>query len=238
MWFGDSDIAEFAYRQGIFPEMVGAEHVDSEDRPRLKRLYVEAVGLIGESSPDLLRLYELVATEVVFAPSSRIGGGSGSHLPGLIGVSPDPAWTALELAECLIHEATHLNTFLCDMLHGIYLEPASSLDREECLALSAVKVGDRRPLDKALHSALVAVPVMYLEHLVGRSTVERKFGSSLRDCTRDLLERLRFFAPYGQAVVHDLAEFVDTLSYEGVANSLLISDSKCLVRQASPATSK
>lgn len=226
--FGDSEIAAFAYRQGIFPELVDDEQPAPQDEEHLRRLYSDAVELLAETSPELLRLFELITTEVVFAPSTRIGGGSGSHLPGLIGVSADPAWKALDLAECLVHEATHLNTFLCDMLHGMYTEPASALERDECRVLSAVKVGERRPLDKGLHSALVAVPLMYLEYLLGRSTIERKFGESLLDCSREVGERLRFFTPYGAAVVRDLAEFVETLDYSGVGNSLRMSDEDAL----------
>jgi hypothetical protein len=226
-WFGDSAAARFAIEQGVFPELAGAEAV-FQDRHALTALHSEARALIGEVSPPLDRLLRLVVTDVVFVSSTRIGGGSGSHLPGLIGVSPDPGWEPLDLAECLVHEATHLNTFICDMLYGLYLEPSSRLEREECRVLSAVRVGERRPLDKALHSALVAVPLMYLEHLLGKTLLVEQFSHSLRDCCDGLLDRQRFFSPYGQAVVLDLAAFVESFDYGSVDRSLGMSDEECL----------
>lgn len=207
---------------------MGNSPLANQDRPKLKALYGEACALISDASRELYELCELVTTDVVFVQSTRIGGGSGSHLPGIIGVSPGRDWTSFDLAKCVVHEATHLSTFLCDMLFGLYLEPSSALDRDERRVLSAVRVGEHRPLDKALHSALVAVPTMYLEHLLGRSELLEMFLPSLRDCTDGLLERLPFFTPYGQAVVRDLARFVETLDFDGVRSSLRMKDAECI----------
>jgi hypothetical protein len=113
------------------------------------------------------------------------------------------------------------------MLFTLYTEPASELEREECRVLSAVRVGDMRPLDKALHSALVAVPTMYLEHLLGLDELEIQYFSSLVDCTTGLVERQRFFSGYGWQVVTDLASFVRTRDYAGVTRSLDWSDAMC-----------
>lgn len=233
--FDDSDIAHFAAAQGVFPELRSEQPTGQQDQELLRQLYVDACNLIEQEAPDLFRLYELVTTDLVFVRSTRIGGGSGSHLPGLIGVSPAPTWDAFELAKCLVHEATHLSTFLCDMIFRLYVEPTAALDREECLVLSAVRVGERRPLDKALHSALVAVPIMYLENALGKSDLQEEFLPSLQDCTNGLLDHMQFFTPYGQAVVEDLASFVRTLDYESVSYSLRAPDEECVrLRQLSP----
>lgn len=225
--FAGSEIAAFCVAQGVYPELADASPPD-QDEAALVQLYEDARNLVQGASPELMELIDLITTDVVFVQSTRVGGGSGSHLPGLIGVSPGSAWDGLELAKCLVHEATHLSTFLCDMLFGLYVEPASALEREECRVLSAVRVGEKRPLDKALHSALVAVPTMYLEQLVGESAIRDEFLLSLRDCTAGLKERTEYFTPYGQAVVDDLANFVETLDYEGVADSLRMSDGECM----------
>lgn len=225
--FGDSDIATFCVAQGVYPELADSSPPE-QDQAALTQLYEDACEVIRGASPELMELVNLITTDVVFVQSTRIGGGSGSHLPGLIGVSPGSAWDGLEMAKCLVHEATHLSTFLCDMLFGLYVEPASALERDECRVLSAVRVGEKRPLDKALHSALVAVPTMHLEQLVGQSEIQDQFLPSLRDCTAGLKERTAYFTPYGQAVVDDLAAFVETLDYQSVDTSLRMSDDDCL----------
>lgn len=226
--FDESSLASYAFKQGLFPEKQGEVVGRAQDQGRLNQLLRDGMSLVRASSPELYELISIVTTDIVFVDSSRIGGGSGSHLPGLIAITPGNAWEPLDIAKCLVHEATHLSTFLCDMVFGIFTEPADLLERQECRVLSAVRVGEMRPLDKALHSALVAVPVLYLEHLVGESQVHDEFMPSILACTEGLLTKSKFLTPYGRMVVEDLRTFVADLNYDAVLDSLRSSDQECL----------
>jgi|GEM_PF-6518233 len=134
--FSDSQISSLCNENGIF---IDASDMTSEAQISLERLFSEALELIEQSDPRLSELIQLVTTDVVFMNSNRIGGGTASHLPGIACFSPGDNWLAYDMAESLIHEAVHLSTFLCDMVHSIFTEPASAFEKEECQVLSAVK---------------------------------------------------------------------------------------------------
>lgn len=225
--FNESFITQLAIEHGVFSEL-SKEGFREQDIKSTEELYYEAIELIKNTSPELYQLIELMVTDVLFVTSSRVGGGTGSHLPGLLCVSPDKAWEPIDLAECLIHETTHLSTFLCDMLFGLYTEPVDQLERDECRVLSAVRIGEFRPLDKALHSGLVAVPLLYFQNLLGIKTLAIEFSESVNECANGLLEKQRFFTEYGRLVVKDYSHFTKTLDYKYVEESLNWSDEFCL----------
>ncbi len=225
--FSDSEIAKLAFSHGVFLPSSDEASFSDDEKQALRDLTERSLAHIGEISPALLELVELITTDIVFVKSDRIGGGSGSHLPGVICVSVDQTWTEVDLAESITHEATHLTTFLSDMIFGHYTKPASQLEAEACRVLSAVRAGQRRPLDKALHSGLVAVPLMFMQSRDNSTELIEKFSTSLKQCSDGLLTKQQFFTPYGWSVVNDLARFSDGLDMSYVEDSLGWSDSKC-----------
>lgn len=209
--FHTSDIAQEAIAQGVFSESANLSDIESIQtesyKQHCRKLCEEAMTLISEHSAELYNLIDLVTTDVVFVHSPRVGGGSGSHLPGVVCISIDESWTSLDVANTLIHESTHLSTFICDMVNKIFSKPASELDEDQYRVLSAVRVGDFRPLDKAVHSAFVTVPLLYFEQLIGNDQMIKEFSHSLDDCVRGTLKQIDLFTPYGRALISSLAEF-------------------------------
>jgi hypothetical protein len=56
-----------------------------------------------------------------------------------------------------------------------------------------VASGKLRPLNKAFHSAVVAVPLMYMQHLCDESTLIDQFTASLLEYSNGLMgKRERF----------------------------------------------
>ncbi|WP_114786855.1 MULTISPECIES: aKG-HExxH-type peptide beta-hydroxylase [Vibrio] len=209
--FHTSDIAKEAISQGVFSESANINDIESIQsdsyKEHCRQLYEDAMELISKHSTDLRELVDTVVTDVVFVYSPRVGGGSGSHLPGVICISIDDNWTSLDVANTLIHESTHLSTFICDMVNKMFSKPASELDKEEYRVLSAVRVGDLRPLDKAIHSAFVTVPLLYFEQLIGKDEMMNEFSKSLDDCVQGTLEKIDLLTPYGKELVFSLAAF-------------------------------
>lgn len=209
--FHDTQIAKEAIRHGVFSESADVDKKTSlqskEYRDHCLSLYEEALALINEKSTALYNLVQAVTTDVVFVYSPRIGGGTGSHLPGVICISIGDDWTAMDVANTLIHEATHLNVFICDMVNKIFSKPASELDKDEYRVLSAVRVGDMRPLDKAIHSAFVTVPLLYFESLIGKDDMMHEFTNSLDDCVNGVVDKIDTFTPYGKQLVEELYHF-------------------------------
>ncbi|MGI9280550.1 MAG: aKG-HExxH-type peptide beta-hydroxylase [Endozoicomonas sp.] len=223
--FHSSPIAREAIRQGVFSEAADLDDkitIQSESyQMHCLNLYNEAIKLIEKNSIQLLQLIELVTTDVVFVHSPRIGGGTGSHLPGVICISIGDDWTEVDVANTLVHEATHLNVFLCDMVNKVFTSPASELDKEEYRVLSAVRVGDMRPLDKAVHSAFVTVPLLYFEKLLGSCEMMKEFSVSLNDCVNGVVEKEFLFTQYGQQLVNQLREFNESRDFSLVEKALI-----------------
>jgi hypothetical protein len=136
------------------------------------------------------------------------------------GHQPGKAWEVPNLAECLVHEAMHLNVFVADMGYGTFTLPSRELEKDEYRALSAVKIGQKRPLDKAFHAAVVTVPRMYLQHRWGMTTLVDLYTESLRDPCDDLMKQRPLFTDYGRMLLDELCSFAETVDFDHVAQTI------------------
>lgn len=211
-WLRESGVFD-----GIFK---GVRTSTPDERSKWPDLTRQAAQSVRELDADLGRIVDLLVTDIVLLPSDSTGGGSASHLPGLVCLSPGPEWQINDFAESLVHEATHLNLFVADMVHGIYTLPASELVADEHRVVSAVKFGQRRPLDRAFHSAVVAVPLMWMQHRRGTTALVDQFTTSLRECCEGLNTKRDLFTPYGRLLVDQLSEFADTLDFDSVKEAI------------------
>jgi len=119
---------------------------------------------------------------------------------------------------------THLNLFVLDMVYRLYELPTTELAEHQHRVVSAVKVGELRPFDKAFHSAVVAVPLMYMQEARGETTLVDSFAASLVDCCKGLESKRNLFTPYGQTLLDELAEFARTLDFGLVSNAFTRED--------------
>lgn len=223
--FDDGEWAQLLTRRGIFDNIfTGVQATTAAERRRWRGEVTDALEHLRKTHPELARIVDLLVTDIVVLNSRSKGGGSASHLPGLVVMSPGVMWTVDDYAETIVHEATHLLLFVLDMVYGLYTMPASRLDQPACYVVSAVKVGVPRPLDKALHSAVVAVPLMYMQHMRGETGLVDAFTASLRECCAGLRDKAEYFTPYGWGVVEELSDFADTLDYDRVRRSLVCGD--------------
>ncbi|TDD39049.1 HEXXH motif domain-containing protein [Actinomadura sp. KC06] len=192
---------------------VGRQSTTKDARRLWKEQTEQAMTYTRGTYPALGYLVDLLITDVVLLTSEATGGGSASHLPGLVAISPGPKWTTMDFAETLVHEMTHLNLFVLDAVYGLYELPTADLAEQEHRVVSAVKVGELRPLDKAFHSAVVAVPLMFMQHHRGETALVDAFAESLVDCCTGLEAKRDLFTPYGRLLLDELAEFARTLDY-------------------------
>lgn len=226
--FEDDDLARHIVSLGYFDDIfTGIRPSDDAARAEYSEQVDAALTLLSDADPYLRMVVERIVTDVVFMPADRVGGGSGSHLPGIVCVSPGEGWSPAAMAETLIHEAVHLNAFLGEMVNGTYKVPIARLAEPDARVLSAVRIGELRPLDKAFHSALVAVPLMYLQHLRGDSELVDLFTDSLGGCLAGLRQQRRFFTDYGWGMVGDLAAFAESMDYAAVERGLRATDAEC-----------
>lgn len=219
--YEDGTWAKHCIENGIFKNIFkGAGPSDGPTRQGWDNRVAEALDLIQEISPDLRLMVDLLVTDLVVLNSGADGGGSASHIPGVVVMSPGAEWDVLDYAMCLVHEGMHLNLFVADKVYGTFTLPSNALEAEEHRALSAVKIGQRRPLDKAFHAAIVTVPLMFMQDRCGVTTLVDLYTESLRDACEDLKKQRRIFTQYGQMLLDELCEFAEHIDFACVARAI------------------
>ncbi|MFF3453221.1 HEXXH motif-containing putative peptide modification protein [Streptomyces sp. NPDC002730] len=219
--YEDGEWAAHCMKHGIFEHIFkGAGTTDGPKREVWDERVNEALALIEAISPELRLMVDLLVTDLVIVNTGADGGGSASHIPGVVVMSPGPKWGVLDYAMCLVHEGMHLNLFVGDSVYGTFTLPSSELEAEQYRALSAVKIGQRRPLDKAFHAAVVTVPLMFMEHHQGKTTLVDLYTKSLRDACVDLKKQRPHFTEYGRMLLDELCGFGETINFADVARAI------------------
>jgi HEXXH motif-containing protein len=129
-------------------------------------------------------LFKTIVTTIFISPSAVARAGSTSHAIGVIWMNPKLSYTTLDLVEILLHEFTHQTMFLDELRYGHYSYRA--LEDRSTWATSAI-LNVSRPLDKVLHSVVVAAEVLLFRHrYIGQPAVPR-----VHPPTEKMLRQLR-----------------------------------------------
>jgi len=219
--FEDDELGSFIQNQGIFDDVFSKIFKTSkEERIDFENNVKKSLDYIRDIDYRLSWIVETLVTDIVLFQSDRFGGGSASHLPGVVCISPNEKWEIGDFAESILHEATHLNLFLCDMVNSLFKVPLEELEKDEARVVSAVRIGQLRPLDKALHSAVVAVPLMYMQNITNQTTLVDLFTDSLKTCSEGLLKKEEYFTEYGLELVNQLHKFATNQNFEDVKDAI------------------
>ncbi|MFG2720797.1 aKG-HExxH-type peptide beta-hydroxylase [Streptomyces sp. NPDC048416] len=207
--YEDSEWVDHCKQNDIFPHIVGpASPSDGPTREEWDREVLAALGLIEEIHPGLRQLVDQLVTDIVVLNSGADGGGSANQMPGVVMMSPGSTWQTLDCAMCIVHEALHTGLFVLDSVYPMFVLPPSELEKDEHRALSAVKIGERRPLHAALHAAAVAVPLMFMEYSQGERVLVDQYTASLRDACEDMQTKRDLFTPYGRLLLDEMTVWV------------------------------
>jgi hypothetical protein len=148
---------------GLFPlndEVIAAARLrqDPANVARRIALTTEAMGLLRRGNPPLAGLFDLAINRLFFFDLKASGGGSSGNAIGIIWANPQVHWSALDVAEFLVHELTHNLLFLEEAVHGLFESPQAMQDPKH-FARSAILRVPRR-LDLCIHSLLVGVELL------------------------------------------------------------------------------
>lgn len=115
---------------------------------------------------DYGELFRTLITDIFVLPSDIAKGGSTSQAIGVIWANPKLTYTVTDLVEILVHEFTHHAMFLDELRYGHY---SYALVLEQSTWAHSAILNVKRPLDKVLHSIVVATEVLlfrerYLGH--------------------------------------------------------------------------
>lgn len=135
------------------------------DRERLIGVIGDAIEELARVWPDFSQLMQIVIHTIFIAPSSHAGGGSTTSAIGCIWADWRLKWTMQDYLEFFVHETTHNLMFVDELRHGHYSDYAS-MAQEENYSPSAI-LHRPRPLDKVLHSIVVAASVLWYREKIG-----------------------------------------------------------------------
>jgi hypothetical protein len=137
----------------IFQGDPASAEVRNQRRLRLHR----AIEQLRTNKTEYAVLFDLIVSDIISPDSRRAGGGTTSAAISVIWANVRDKWTDADLLELLIHEHTHNLMFIDELCHGHYHDYDIMANREY-YAKSAI-LSEKRPLDKALHSLVVASEV-------------------------------------------------------------------------------
>jgi hypothetical protein len=118
-----------------------------------------AIALLGDRSQDHLNFLDLSVERIFVDGSDVAAGGTTSDAVGLVWSNPHPEFSDTDLAEFLAHEMTHTLMFLDEWLLGHYTRP---LTHDESTWCHSAILKKKRPIDKVLHSIVVASEIVLL----------------------------------------------------------------------------
>ncbi|WP_422648048.1 HEXXH motif domain-containing protein [Cupriavidus sp. H18C1] len=154
------------------------------DNERKRRLVTGAVNQLAQHSPQHAALFDIIITDILLCSSSVARGGSTSQAIGLIWMNPGPDYHRSDVVEILVHELTHHALFLDELRYAHY--NYSVLFDSSTWTTSAI-LNIPRPLDKVLHSIVVAAEVLlFREQCSGHLSAPR-----VHPPTHLMLEQLR-----------------------------------------------
>jgi len=130
----------------------------SEEKMDLIKRGLEDLDFLATGHHELI---ECLITDIFILPSERARGGSTSQAIGVIWFDPKLSYGPCDVMEMIVHELTHQLMFIDELRRPHY--DYALLLKENSWPTSAI-LKTRRPFDKALHSAVVAMEVLLLRN--------------------------------------------------------------------------
>ena len=125
----------------------------------------DAINYLKKLSPELHAVFNLTIHTLFYARSHSQGGGSVSSAIGVIWCSNKKNWSLQDTTEFLIHELTH-NLFFLDELRFSHYRSHTDIGKISNYCLSSI-LRIPRPVDKVLHSLLVANEIVSFRSVFG-----------------------------------------------------------------------
>lgn len=165
----------------------------STDRPltlSTQAAYDEAVLLLPEPYKQLLNI--VVQEIVLMEPGFAAGSGALLDQPGTMYVAMAAGWTAHDVAECLVHESTHILLWLDELRYGHHPDPWATGQIEE-FGLTSI-TGSLMSATVVFHSYVTAAEIVSLRRHQGQDWVDGGHGPAtvIAQRTTDAYANLMF----------------------------------------------
>ena len=182
-----------------------AVRITGEERERRARDIAAGAERLAAYDSGAARSLQLLAATILVLRGEGMAGGSATGLIGTIWLFPDDRWDPVRFAENLLHESVHLALFLDEMINTLYVVDHAALEADDALVTSAIR-RVRRPYDRSLHAACVAVELIdYHEH-AGNAEAAARMREGVAASTVELADKARVLSPHGREVLAELIE--------------------------------
>ena len=185
----------------------------TSERPSLETAARRTLRQFSGQFPRTYDTFREVIAFLVLARQPGYSGGTVSSRIGLIWLAPEISWSADAWLENIVHEYVHNCLFLEDMVAGIFVAGCDRLEREDALAISAIR-HVKRGYDKSYHSAFVSYAIIELYLALRKDEAAASFIDPLILCLDDLIRARRFATAHGVELLVELAERVLPLHRE------------------------
>lgn len=128
--------------------------------------------VFNKKHPEIFSLFSFYIHTVFLADSKEASGGTTSSAIGVLWANPRDYWTEEDYIEFFIHELAHTIMFLDERRFRHYNKLSNALLPEN-YAFSAV-LNKPRPVDKVLHSLVVATEVLSFRNLRNANANQRR----------------------------------------------------------------
>lgn len=137
--------------------VIGEGLNDNDREVRVQKLQ-SALNELSKVNSELYLMLQLIIDSIFLRYANDSGGGSTSNAIGVVWINNRDSWAITDLMELLVHELTH-NALFIDELRFLHFHDHHKLLQPENFAQSAI-LHTKRPLDKVLHSIVVAAEVL------------------------------------------------------------------------------
>ncbi len=177
-----------------------------------KTMIENSIEQLNQYDENLKTLIDLTIFELFYAASSKAFGGSSSTAIGLIWTNFQEHHTLREGCEFLVHEMAHNLLFIDERRHVHYLDFDEIADPNNFFQSAILK--KRRPLDKVIHSLVVAYEVISFRqsHFLGDSaTLIHPSTEILKKQVKATIQDLRD-GQYEALVTQRVIDLVESIS--------------------------
>jgi hypothetical protein len=164
-------------------EVVGSSLPSDSKHERMAQVQ-NALNYVQERDAKFHTLFGLAINSVFFRQSDDAVGGSTSTAIGSIWFAGRAKLTMFDYTELLVHELTHNLLFLDEIRHT-HFDYSLIKDKENFAISSILKL--RRPLDKVVHSIVVATEIIAARRGFLGIHPEARAHAPIRELTQDAL---------------------------------------------------
>lgn len=186
------------------------EIFSKEDQIIIKDKIAKALTLLEEIDKELFDIINLIITDIVVLkwdwthPSVT----SSKILWVIYVMFPSSELTVEEFAETILHETIHINIFLWDIIHKLFIDNVFNIK-----ALSSVRIWQIRDFDASFHAACVAVSLMYYYNLLWKKFYMDKFLEPTIESIDWLKHKSNLLSDYWLNILNDIDEFVKSKNF-------------------------